>query len=116
MPKIRFQGNILYEWNIDGLSEYQIVNIMQHMLVYSNACHIHQWSQEHSVLAITVGFTGQLNGWWNVYLFEIQREEITKAIKRDEYANPTLNERGEVQGEQVLALITNIIHHFLGKL
>ena len=98
---MHFQGNVLYEWNNDGLSEYKILNVMQHMLVYSNACHIHQWGQEHTVLAITAEFTGQLNGWWNDNLSEIQLEEITKAIKRDEYWNPALNERGEVQGECV---------------
>eukprot|EP00268_Persea_americana_P019020 TRINITY_DN19751_c0_g2_i1.p1 TRINITY_DN19751_c0_g2~~TRINITY_DN19751_c0_g2_i1.p1 ORF type:complete len:357 (+),score=5.83 TRINITY_DN19751_c0_g2_i1:1358-2428(+) len=102
--------------NIDGLSEYQILNVMQQMLVYSNACYIHQWNQEHTILAITVGFTGQLNGWWHDYLSEIQGEEILKSIKRDDTGHPILNERGETQGDQVLALITNIIHHFLGKL
>ena len=90
MPKIHFQGNLLYEWNIDGLSEYQIFNLMQHMLVYSNGCYIHQWTQDSIILAITARLTGQLNGWWHDYLSEIQREEITKAIKRDEHGNPNL--------------------------
>lgn len=116
MPKIHFEGNVLCEWNIDGLSKYQILNMINHMLVYSNARYIHNWKQEHIIRAITSSFMGQLNGWWLDYLSELQRDEIKAAIRRDANGEPILSDNGKMQGDQVLELITNIIQHFLSKI
>ncbi|MFQ6645786.1 hypothetical protein Gotur_019668 [Gossypium turneri] len=57
----KYNANAIYEWNIDGMSEY---NILTNLLV--------------------AGFTGQLKGWWDHALIKTQQEEILKVIKKDD--------------------------------
>ncbi|KAG5611978.1 hypothetical protein H5410_023259 [Solanum commersonii] len=55
---------------------------------------------------LTVGFTGQLKGWWDNYLNQEQRDKVLQAVK--------------LEGEQytqnaVYTLVLNIIEHFSGR-
>nr|KAJ0210930.1 hypothetical protein LSAT_V11C400196350 [Lactuca sativa] len=56
-------GNSVYEWNIDGHSEHQIMNIVQGMTMAANAYKAHNNTQLQIVNIITSGFTGSLKGW-----------------------------------------------------
>ena len=64
----------LYEWNIDGLSEQGIINIMSHMsmvgIAYQNN---HDLDQPKIVNLLVIGFFGTLRGWWNSSHRRIQR-------------------------------------------
>ena len=55
----------LYEWNIDSLSEQEIINKMSHMstvgIAYQNN---HDLDQPEIVNLLVTGFSGTLRGWW----------------------------------------------------
>ena len=59
----------LYEWNIDGLSEQEIINKMGHMsmvgIAYQNN---HDLDQPEIVNLLVTGFSDTLRGWWDSYL------------------------------------------------
>ena len=61
----------LYEWNIDGLSEQEIINKMSHMsmvgIAYQNN---HDLDQPEIVNLLVTGFSGTLHGWWDSYITE----------------------------------------------
>ena len=56
----------LYEKNIDGLSEQEIINKMSHMstvgIAYQNN---HDLDQPEIVNLLVTGFSGTLHGWWD---------------------------------------------------
>ena len=59
-------ANKLYEWNVDGLSEQEIINKMSHMsmvgITYQNN---HDLDQPEIVNLLVTGFSGTLHGWWD---------------------------------------------------
>ena len=73
----------LYEWNIDGLSEQGIINIMSHMsmvgIAYQNN---HDLDQPKIVNLLVIGFFGTLRGWWNSYLTEESKDSIKNVVKK----------------------------------
>jgi hypothetical protein len=58
-----YSGKQIYEWNIDGLTEKQILDLIHKMIMYSTVCK--QQGNTDSMIAsfIVVGFIGQLRGW-----------------------------------------------------
>lgn len=59
----RCSANTIYEWNIDGVSDYNIHKILQQMTIMSNVYKIKQGtSDQDSAQILIVGFTGQLKG------------------------------------------------------
>lgn len=61
----KYYGDDIYEWNIDGVNEHQILNILQEMIIASTA-YKSKGNSNHSIAKhLTVGFTGQLKGWWD---------------------------------------------------
>jgi hypothetical protein len=73
----------LYEWNIDGLSEQELMNKMNHMSMVANAYDTnHKLSQSEIVDLLATGFSGTLRSWWDKHLTEDSREEIRKAVKK----------------------------------
>ena len=63
-------ANKLYEWNIDGLSEQEIINIMSHMsmvgIAYQNN---HDLEQPEIVNLLVTGFSGTLCGYIYIYIY-----------------------------------------------
>ena len=61
----------IYEWNIDGLFEQEIINKMSHMsmvgIAYMNN---HNLDHPEIVDLLVTGFSGTLRGWWDSYLIE----------------------------------------------
>lgn len=66
--KLHFEGNVIYEWNLHGLTKYQNFQFCNHLMVYENACLMFSNSQHRIITAIISGLTGQLFGWWYDYL------------------------------------------------
>ena len=59
----------LYEWNIDGLSEQEILNKLQHMSMVANSYITnHSFRQSEIVPLLETGFTGTLRSWWDKHL------------------------------------------------
>ena len=106
----------LYEWNIDGLSEQEIINKMGHMsmvgIAYQNN---HDLDQPEIVNLLVTGFFGTLHGWWDSYLTEEYRDSIKHVVKKNDEGFPIFDEsigRGIPNG--VNTLIYTILKYFIG--
>ena len=106
----------IYEWNIDGLSEQEIINKMGHMsmvgIAYMNN---HNLDHPEIIDLLVTGFSDSLCGWWDSYLIEDSRESIKTAIKKNDEGLPIFYEsigRGIPDG--VNTLIYTILKHFVG--
>ena len=105
-----------YEWNINGLSEQEIINKMSHMsmvgIAYQNN---HDLDQTDIVNLLVTGFSGTFRGWWDSYLTNKSRDSIKHAIKKNDEGLPIFDEnigRGILNG--VNTLIYTILKHFVG--
>nr|KYP31525.1 hypothetical protein KK1_048097 [Cajanus cajan] len=109
-----FNTNNVYEWNIDGKSEYNIMHMLQHMTMVFTAYQTAHESFEEAIANIVVsGFTGQLKGWWDHYLIEVQKLGIFSTVKIDDNGEPIFN-NGETIPDAVNTLIFTIAQHFIG--
>ena len=79
----------IYEWNIDGLSEQEIINKMSHTsmvcIAYQNN---HDLDQPEIVNLLVTGFSGTLRGWWDSYLTEDSKNSIRNAVKKNDEGFP----------------------------
>ncbi|QHO12369.1 Polyprotein [Arachis hypogaea] len=58
---VSFNTNNVYEWNIDGKTEYNIMSILQHLTMVGTAYQAaHETSEEAIANVIISGFSGQL--------------------------------------------------------
>ncbi|KAG5570660.1 hypothetical protein H5410_060426 [Solanum commersonii] len=101
-----YDGKEIYEWNNEGYTDRQIYTIVHRMLMYNTICKTNKNSDKTIADMITVGFAGQLKGWWDNYLNQEQRDKVLQAVK--------------LEGEQytqnaVYTLVLNIIEHFSGR-
>ena len=61
-----YTNGTIYEWNIDGMAEYNILTKLQEMTMVSTAYKLNNRLPDHAVAqTIVAGFTGQLKGWWD---------------------------------------------------
>ena len=110
---VSYDGSSFYEWNIDGMSEHQIINLLYEMMMVANAYRIKTSNSNfYAVGALVIGFTGLLKGWWDYYLSQNDREYILNAkktiIKEEETSVQTYEE------DVVNMLIFGITKHFIG--
>lgn len=54
-----FDGSSIYEWNIDSLSEFQIIQTTQKMVMYSNILKANNNTEKQVFELIFSDFTGQ---------------------------------------------------------
>ena len=106
----------LYEWNIDDLSEQEIISKMSHMsmvgIAYQNN---HDLDQPEIVNLLVTGFSGTLRGWWDSYLTEESKDSIKNAVKKNDEGFPIFDESigcGILDG--VNTLIYTILKYFVG--
>ena len=74
----------LYEWNIDGLAEQEILNKIQHITMVAKNYVNEGCSHSEVIELLALGFTSKLLQWWNNYLTEESKEDIKHAIQKDE--------------------------------
>ncbi|KAK9994918.1 hypothetical protein SO802_024621 [Lithocarpus litseifolius] len=128
-PDIQFEERIfqsqfsvsadkLYEWNIDGLSEQEIINKMGHMsMVAITYMNNHDLDHPEIVELLSTGFSGTLRGWWDSYLTKDSRESIKRAVKMNDDGLPIFDEkRNSGIPDGVNTLIHTILKHFVGTL
>nr|KYP35696.1 Enzymatic polyprotein [Cajanus cajan] len=109
-----FSATNIYEWNIDGLTEYNILNTLQHMTMVSTAYQTALDSADEAIVEIlTSGFSGQLKGWWDNYVSDEEKHEIITAVKTDVEGNVII-QKGEPIPDAVNTLIMVIVKHFIG--
>ncbi|KAH9671987.1 hypothetical protein KPL70_017546 [Citrus sinensis] len=59
----RYNASSVYEWNIDGMSEYNILGLLQQMTMAANAYKTEAGTSDRAISEILIaGFTGQLKG------------------------------------------------------
>ena len=81
-----YTSGTIYEWNIDGMTEYNILTKLQEMTMVSTAYKLNNRLPDHAIAqTIVAGFTGQLKGWWDNYLTFDDRNSILKAYKYKNY-------------------------------
>ncbi|KAL0004123.1 hypothetical protein SO802_011684 [Lithocarpus litseifolius] len=114
--KARCSADKLYEWNIDGLSEQEIINKMAQMSMVGTAyLNNHSYGHSEIVELLVTGFTGTLRGWWDSYFTEESRDSIKSAVKKDDEGFPIFNEnQGRGIPDGVNTLIYTILKHFVG--
>jgi hypothetical protein len=111
-----YSGRSIYEWNIDGLNEKQIVDVTQKMLMYSTICKQKGNSDSVIVAFITTGFVGQLRGWWDFYLNDSQRKEILshKKLVKIESSTSSSPINSTSEEDAVYTLCLSILQNFVG--
>ena len=96
----------MYKWNIDGVSDFNILKILQQMAMVANVYRAKQNISDQQIAEILItGFTSQLKGWWDFYLTPAEQQTILKAFKIDTAGSPTRNERNELIQDAVSTLI-----------
>ncbi|GAV91558.1 hypothetical protein CFOL_v3_34951, partial [Cephalotus follicularis] len=109
-----YQSGAIYEWNIDGMNEYQIINKLQEMTMVSNAHKIKNNSDKTVTNLLIAGLNGQLKGWWDNVLTTAQQTEILETIQINELKEPILDSNNETIEDAVSTLIYNIAKYFVG--
>ena len=87
-----FSVDKLYEWNIDGLFEQEIINKMSHMSMVIAYQNNHDLDLPEIVNLLVIGFSGTLRGWWDSYLTEESRDSIKHAVKKNDECLPIFDE------------------------
>ena len=110
-------SNQIYEWNIDGLSEHELLIKLNHMSMVANSylATYDNLSQPEIVGMLTGGFIGTLRSWWEKHLTSDSRDSIIHAIQRDEEGIPIFDiDIGMGPPDGINTLIFTIIKHFIG--
>ncbi|KAH9783347.1 hypothetical protein KPL71_009275 [Citrus sinensis] len=111
----RYNASSVYEWNLDGMSEYNILGLLQQMTMAANAYKTQSETSDKAITKILIaGFTGQLKGWWDHLLTKLQQLDILNAIQTDENGAPILDEFNNPIQDAVATLILTISLHFIG--
>lgn len=75
-PALSYDNKSIYERNIDGQSEYQILTTLHNMLMYSTICQIADNLDRQIFEFIIAGFSGKLKGWWDHHITPTQKFEV----------------------------------------
>ncbi|KAF6142832.1 hypothetical protein GIB67_002696 [Kingdonia uniflora] len=105
--EMSYNRRTIYEWNIDGLSEYQIYEMIHKMLMYACICKTAGNEDDSVAKFIANGFTGAIKGWWDNVITENQKMEIFGAVKRKGTSTNPVK-------DVVYTLVQTILLHFVG--
>ena len=112
-----YTSGTIYEWNIDGMTEYNILTKLQEMTMVSTTYKLNNRLSDHVVAqTIVVGFTRQLKGWWDIYLTFNDRNGILKAYRINEENEVVKDEEGQDIEDAMATLIFSITKHSIRDL
>ncbi|KAG8650610.1 hypothetical protein MANES_07G055686v8 [Manihot esculenta] len=80
---VQVDGTSIIEWNIDGLSDYQIKNVLQYMTMHATACRAKGNDDPTAARALISGFSGQLKGWWDFSVSNEGKIQIFNMVKQE---------------------------------
>ena len=73
----------LYEWNIDGLSEQEVLNKLSHLSMVANSYMTnHQLTHIEIIDLLVTGFSGKLKSWWEKHLTKESRDQLKILLRR----------------------------------
>jgi hypothetical protein len=97
------------------MSEYNILNALQQMTMEANAYKTQTGTPDKAIAELLIaGFSGQLKGWWDYHLTEIDHLHILNSIQTYEDQTPILDPSGNTIQNDVSTLILTISLHFVG--
>jgi len=99
-----FDGNGITEWNIDGMTDHQILRKTHEITMAATAYSV-KHTEEQTIKLIISGFTGILKGWWDNYLMPEQKNYVLSCVKIENEERIPL---------MVETLVVAIIHNFIG--
>jgi hypothetical protein len=73
-----YTSNSLYEWNVDRMIEYEIINTLNEMIMFSNVYKTDRKRTDHQIAnCLVTGFAGQLKDeeWIQILLFKMLEDE-----------------------------------------
>ena len=105
-----YDGHGVNEWNIDGKSEYEIINTLKNITTATTTYKIQSNDENKTANLIIAGFSGQLKGWWDYYVSDYEKTEIYQKIK-PEIINGQLIHTQDI----VNTLIEVITKQFIGN-
>ena len=88
-----YSPDLIYEWNIDGMSEYEIINLLDEMTLLTSAYKNHGKLDHQIAHLIVIGFTSKLKSLWDHYLNNDDRNEILTAVKRETDGSVIMTDR-----------------------
>ena len=53
-PQSRFNASSVYEWNLDGMSEYQVLGLLQQMTIAANAYKTQTGSMDKAIAKLLI--------------------------------------------------------------
>ena len=110
-----YTSGTIYEWNIDDMTEYNILTKLQEMTMVSTTYKLNNRLPDHAIAqTIVVGFTGQHKGWWDNYLTFDDINSILKAYRINENHEVVKDEDGQDMEDAAATLIYSISKHFIG--
>lgn len=110
-----YTGDGLYEWNIDGKSEYEIMSLLQEMGMAALAYKARGKTDRQTCIMLLAGFTGALKFWWDNSIDLDVQEKIINHIEKIKTYNPD-NSWEEIEKENAVeVLIHTITMHFIGN-
>ena len=110
-----YTGGTIYEWNIDGMIEQNILTKIQEITMVSTIYKLNNRQLDHVVAQkIVVGFIGQLKGQWDNYLTFEDRNGILKGYRINEKIKVVKEEEGQDIEDAMATLIFLISKHFIG--
>ncbi|KAL2506072.1 putative reverse transcriptase domain [Abeliophyllum distichum] len=109
-PQKTFSGLEVIVWNIDGMTEHQIMQVIAEMSMASSAYSAKGNTDKEATVNIYNGFSGQLKDWWFNYLSSDEQDKILNAVKKegDSPLDPS-------KQDAVCTLLFTIIKHFIGE-
>ena len=96
-----YNDTFIYEWNIDDLSEHEIINVLRQMLMATTA-YLADNDDHNAAQLLLSGFSGTLRSWWDNCLNKYERE----------FLQTSTNDEGEQN--VVHRIIYAITKHFVG--
>ncbi|KAL4196544.1 hypothetical protein AMTRI_Chr04g183780 [Amborella trichopoda] len=112
---VSYSGRSIVNWQIDGLSELKILDVMRHMTMYASANKMAGNHDQEVAKAIVNGFTGWLRGWWDFYVDDDTKQRILNNTRQWTGRNEQNQEVIYTESDAVNTLIYTITLHFVGS-
>ncbi|KAL4193075.1 hypothetical protein AMTRI_Chr06g197530 [Amborella trichopoda] len=112
---VSYSGRSIVNWQIDGLSELKILDVMRHMTMYASANKMAGNHDQEVAKAIVNGFTGWLRGWWDFYVDDDIKQRILNNTRQWTGRNEQNQEVIYTESDAVNTLIYTITLHFVGS-
>lgn len=119
--QMSYHPEMLYDWNLDGLTEWQTYNLLNKMGIAISIYRSIGKSDREAAEMIISCFTGVLKGWWDHMLTDTDRQNIRTATKQIiQQSSSEASSSSQVIGYTNIADSTNtllyaICKHFLGN-